>query len=414
MHISRRAFIGEGLSFAVLLLAGCGSGAAAPASLAPSAKPAGSSPASAAPSTASAKPAASAAPSPKPSAPGSANAVKAAWVAITSNQLIWPLAVEAGYFDKYGVNFSLQYVQGSLTAVQAMQAGDLQMVSVAGSAVVGALAAGTEAIMTAGFLNYMVWRIMGVASITSVDQLKDQTVAISKVGNADQFAWYILASHQGWKPTDFKYAPAGNPPGEIALMSRGDAVAAAFSPPQDVSAKEKANAHLLVDEAQFHIPSQQTGMVLMKSYLAQNRQTALNVLKASVEAIHRWKTDAAFAKQVIQKYLKETDPTYVDEGYSAYAPLWPQEPYPSRDGFAEVIKEVATQNPKAGSVTPDQCIDNSLVQELVDSGFIKQIYGASFAPSAGAAGSTSSAAGRSSPPAPASSNGGSAKPASSA
>ena len=327
----------------------------------------------------------------KPAAPGAANAVKAAWVAITANQMLWPLAVEAGYFDKYGVNFSLEYVQGSLTSVQALQAGDLQMVQVAGSAVVGAQAAKTDLVMAAGFLNQTVWRIMGIPKITSVDQLKGATVAISKVGNADYYAWPILAQKQGWKPTDFKYAPAGNPPGQIALMSRGDAQASAFSPPNDVLAKEKIGAHLVIDEAQFNVPEQQVGMALARSYIAQNRATALNVLKATVEAIHRWKTDAEFAKGVIKKYLKTTDQQIVDAGYEAYGPLFPQVPYPTKEGFAGTIEEVATQNPKAKSVTPDQCMDTSLVKELEDSGFIKQIYGASAGASAAASAKPASA-----------------------
>ena len=380
--INRRSFLSGALAVTTLVLAGCGS-AAAPASAPPAAsKPAGSAPQSprpAASTSASAKPAASAAPSVKPAVPGAANAVKAAWVAITANQMIWPVAVEAGYFDKYGVNFSLQYVQGSLTSVQAMQAGDLQMVEAAGSAVISGRSAKTDIVMTAGFLNETVWRIMATPSITSVDQLKGKTVAVTKIGNSDYFAWPILAKKQGWKDTDFKYAPASNPPGQVALLSRGDAVAAAFSPPNDVLAKTKGGAHLVLDEATFHEPSQQTGMILFKSYIAQNHATALNVVKASVEAIHRWKTDPAFAKGVIKKYLKQTDPAYIDDGYSAYAPLWPQEPYPSRDGFAEAIAEVASQNPKVKGITPDECIDNSLVKELVDSGFIKQIYGASAA-----------------------------------
>lgn len=363
------------------MLAGCGQAATpassslSPSPSSPAVKPSSPAKTGASVANGASKPAASVAPSVQASAPGKTNAVKAAWVAITSNQLIWPLAVEAGYFDKYEVNFSLEYVQGSLTAAQALQAGDLNMIEAAGSAVVGARAAKTDLVMTAGFLNDMVWRIMALPSITSVDQLKGATVAISKVGNADYFAWSILAAHKGWQATDFKYASAGNPPGQIALMSRGDAQASAFSPPNDVLAEEKGGAHLVLDEATFHTPSQQTGMVLPRAYVAQNRATALNVVKASVEAIHRWKTDAAFAKQVIKKYLKQTDQKYIDTGYEAYAPLWPKEPYPSKDGFVEVIKEVATQNPKVKSVLPDDCIDNSLVKELVDTGFIKQIYG---------------------------------------
>src|SRR5579884_4022389 len=137
VHISRRAFLRGAAASATLLLAGCGS-AAAPA---PSSATSGGAPSASAKPASSGSPAASTAPAAKPSAPGTASAVKGAWVALTANMMLWPLAVEAGYFDKYGINFNLQYIQGSVTSVQAMLAGDLDMASISGSTVIASQAA---------------------------------------------------------------------------------------------------------------------------------------------------------------------------------------------------------------------------------------------------------------------------------
>ncbi|MFI5269574.1 MAG: ABC transporter substrate-binding protein, partial [Chloroflexota bacterium] len=248
MNITRRSFLSGTLAWTTLLLAGCGQAAtptSSPSTAAPSsasAKPAASSaPAS---SAASAKPvasgsvAASPAPSAKPAAPGSTNAVKGAWVAITANMMPWPVALEAGYFDKYGVNFKLDYVQGSVTAVQAMAAGDLQMISIAGSTVVSAQAVKQDAIMVAGYVNETLWRIMAPASITSIDQLRGKTIAVTKVGNADYFAWPLLAQKQGWKVDEFKFVAANDAPGQITLVQQGAAQALAVSPPNDVLAQK--------------------------------------------------------------------------------------------------------------------------------------------------------------------------------
>jgi NitT/TauT family transport system substrate-binding protein len=368
MNLTRRSFLTTASAWTALALAGCGQAPAPAPSAVASAKPAGNA------ASSSAKPAASPAASVKPAAPGTASAVKAAWVAITANMMPWPVAVEAGYFDKYGVNFNLQYIQGSVTAAQPMAAGDLQMISIAGSTVVSAIAAKQDPVMVAGYVNQTLWRIMAPASITAIDQLKGKTVAVTKVGNADYFAWPLLAQKQGWKTEDFKFAAANDAPGQITLIQQGSAQALAVSPPNDVLAK-KIGAHLLLDEYQYHEPEQQVGMVLPRAYLAQNRQTALNVLKATVEAIHRWKTDPAFAKGVIKKYLKQDDQDYIDTGYSAYVDVFPQVPYPSKEGFAATIEQVATQTPAAKSITADECMDSSLVKELEDSGFIKSIYG---------------------------------------
>ncbi|HLG74637.1 MAG TPA: ABC transporter substrate-binding protein [Chloroflexota bacterium] len=370
VHISRRAFLRGAAASATLLLAGCGS-AAAPA---PSSATSGGAPSASAKPASSGSPAASTAPAAKPSAPGTASAVKGAWVALTANMMLWPLAVEAGYFDKYGVNFTLQYIQGSVTSLAAMTSNEIQMASIAGSTVVAAQAAKQDVIMTVGYVGEYFWRIMAKPNITSLDQLRGKTVAVTKVGNSDYFAWSVLANKMGWKLEDFKFVNANDAPGQVTALQAGNADAIAMSPPNDVLAK-KVGAHMLLDEASYHLPNQAVGMTLMRSYLAQNRPVALNVAKATVEAIHRWKTDPAFAKGVIKKYLKQDDQDYIDGGYEGYLNLFQEKAYPSKAGFESVIEEVSNQQPAAKNVTPEQCMDTSIMQELEDSGFLKQIFG---------------------------------------
>src|SRR5258707_15847418 len=89
-------------------------------------------------------------------------AFKSDWVAKTANKMVWPLAKDAGYFDKYGLSFDLNYVNGSANGIAALVARDLDMASVAGSAIVGAQAAGQDIIMVAGFLNQVVFGVMSI------------------------------------------------------------------------------------------------------------------------------------------------------------------------------------------------------------------------------------------------------------
>jgi ABC-type nitrate/sulfonate/bicarbonate transport system substrate-binding protein len=298
--------------------------------------------------------------------------VRAAWVAKTANQMIWPLAKDAGYFDKYGISFELNYLNGSTLAVPALLAKDIDVASVAGSAVVGAQAAGQDIIMVAGFLNQAVFRIMSM-DLQSMDEVKNQPVGVTKVGNADYYAWQIVMQHQGWSEGDLSFIPGSDVNGQVALLQKGDVKAIAVSPPNDVLAS-KIGAHMILDTATLNEPEQNVGVAVTRAYLSENRASVTNVLKASVEAMARWKKDPAFTKGVIQKYLESSDPQFTEVGYSAYAPVWPQAPYPSREGLAKVIEEVASQNPKAKDLQVDQLLDTSVVKELEDSGFIRQIY----------------------------------------
>src|SRR4051812_46113758 len=91
-----------------LALALVGAVACNGASGAPPAKPSGA-PTAAAPAAGAAAAAPSGGAASPPSATAAAPAemvkVRGAWVAETANQMIWPTAKEAGYFDKYGVDF---------------------------------------------------------------------------------------------------------------------------------------------------------------------------------------------------------------------------------------------------------------------------------------------------------------------
>jgi NitT/TauT family transport system substrate-binding protein len=342
-----------------LILAACG-GEAAPASSAP----AGSKPA--APASASAKPAASAV--------AKAGTAKMAWVALTANQMIWPTAKEAGYFDKYGLNVNLQYIQGSGTATQTQMAGDVDFTNVAGSAVVGAQAAGQDIVMVAGFLNQAIFRIMAAKDVNKIADLKGKTVAVTKIGNADYFAWQTVLKKEGIKPDEIRFVNTNDAQGQVAAFSSGQVQAIALSPPNDVLA-EKAGGHLLLDVTTLKIPEQNNGMVVTRKYLNANRPIVTAAIKASIESMARWQKDPAFIKNVIKTYLKQDDQKFIDVGYEAYKDLWPKAPYPSKEGFEEVIEQVATQNPAAHNLKVDQLMDISIVKELEDSGFIKQVYG---------------------------------------
>lgn len=300
-------------------------------------------------------------------------AVKAAWVALTSNQMVWPVAKDAGYFDTYGVDMDLQYISGSSTAVPALLNGDIGLASVAGSAVVSSKAGGADLVMVAGFLNKAIFRVVAQPKYSSITDLKGKNIAVTRIGNADYFAWQSIAAKQGWKMSDLNFINGNDVNGQVALLKSNNVDAIAVSPPNNVIAVE-AGGKEVFDTAILDEPEQNVGIAATRAYITQNRAAVLGVVKASIAAMARWQKDQAFVKDVIKKYLKTTDQQVIDVGYSAYAPVWPQAPYPTVPGLQRVIEQVTTQNAKAKDLKPDDMIDNSFVKELEDSGFIKQIY----------------------------------------
>ena len=392
MGLTRRGFLSETLVMGCVALAAACSPSASPAAPpttaaapppAPTLAPTAATKPTAAPTlapTVAAKPTPTsggpaAAPAVAPTVASKPIAVKAAWVAKTANQMLWPIAKDAGYFDKYGVSFDLNYINGSTTGIAAMVAKDIDVAEVAGTAIVGGQAGGQDLIMVAGFLNQAMFRIMGGNDVQTIDDVKGKTVAVTRVGQADYFAWQMVVKKQGWAQDDLKYVNANDVAGQVGLLQQGQVAAISVTPPNDVLAL-KAGAHQVLDTATLNIPQQNVGFAVLRTYLQENRPAVVAIMKATIEAMARWKKDAAFTKGVIQKYLESTDPQFTDVGYAAYAPVWPRAPYVNRDGLKQVIEEVAVQNPKANDLSVDRLIDDSVVKELEDSGFIKQIYSA--------------------------------------
>lgn len=372
--LSRRSF----LRTSALACGGVALSACSPSAPAAATPPAITAPSPAASPAPAVQPSAVAAPSlvPSPSvSSGPLTTVKAAWIAITANQMIPPLALEAGYFQKYGIDFQLSFVSGQEASTAGLAAHDLDLINAAGANTVNGRLGGQDIAMVMGFVNQTVFRVMAVGDdVHTIDDVRDKhlTIAVG-LASPDYFAFQTIAQRQGWSINDFSFVQANNVTGELGLLQSGQAQVVAVSPPNDVTAEEMG-AHLVLDMVAWNVPEQNVGLILEREYLAQNRNAVLNVGKACVEAIHRWKVDPDFTQQVIAKYLNSTDQRYIVGGYEAYKDVFPEQPFPTVAGMQTVIDEVRSQNAQASSLDPNSFMDNSIVQELVDSGFIAQIY----------------------------------------
>src|SRR5262249_46934721 len=99
------------------------------------------------------------------------------------------------------------------------------------------------------------------------------------------------------------------------------------------------------------------------------------VTRALVEAIHRFKTDKAASLRVLARWTKTSDREVLDELYSIYAgPYLPRAPAPSEKGVRAVLDSMADRVAGAKTANPKDFIDDTLVRELVDSGFVKALY----------------------------------------
>jgi hypothetical protein len=133
---------------------------------------------------------------------------------------------------------------------------------------------------------------------------------------------------------------------------------------------------VLVDLSTIGVDYQGAGVVTTRAYARDNQDVVRRYLRAYVEGLHRFKTDKNFSLKVIGKYTRISEPDALEETYPHYAvKVMPKVPYPTTKGIQMVLDEIGSRDVKAKNLSPAALIDVHYLNELEQSGFVKNLYG---------------------------------------
>jgi hypothetical protein len=165
----------------------------------------------------------------------------------------------------------------------------------------------------------------------------------------------------------------GSVPNVLTSLQNGTSQAGALSTPAHLQA-EKMGFSELMDLSKGDLYYPYTYVVVSAGFLEKNRSLIKPFLAASVEGIHRFKTDKAFAKKLIAKYLRIGDEKVPEETRQLFSELFEMVPYIKREGLVSLVQILAEKDPKIEAVRADSIIEDRFVRELEGSGFIRNLY----------------------------------------
>jgi NitT/TauT family transport system substrate-binding protein len=303
--------------------------------------------------------------------------INVCYTASTGTQSVVWYAYENQLFQKYGLKVNLINITSGTKAVTALLAGSVDICQVAGSAVVNAVAAGQDAVMIAGLYNIYPASLMVTANITSPQDLKGKSLAISEPGSSTDVGTRMVLSKLGLVPDkDVALIALGDESVRIAAMEAGQVAGSLLTSPDTLLGRDKGFVEL-VNLASLNIPYQHTGLASTRKYLQAHPAEATNFMKAILEAIARMKNDPGGTKAVLAKYLlldTSKDAAALDDAYNTLilndlADI----PFPTLPGIQTIIDNLKSSNPSAGQISPDQVVDVSILTSLQQSGFIAQL-----------------------------------------
>ena len=286
---------------------------------------------------------------------------------------VWT-AKEAGYFDHHGLRADLVYIGGTVQLFQAMLAGEIAFGVGGGPAIIHANLQRRSLIGVAGTLNRMVMKIMAVPQIKKAADLRGKKIAITRYGTVTDFSARLFLKKWGLSPEkDTALLQVGSIPNVLAALQNGTSQAGALSPPAHLQA-EKLGFSELMDLSREEIYYPYTYVAASADFLEKNSKWAAPFLAASIEGIHRFKTDKPFAKKILGNYLAVKEDSVLEETQQLFARLFEKTPYIRREGLMSLVQILAEREPRLDNFRVEPVVEDRFVRELEASGFIARLY----------------------------------------
>jgi ABC-type nitrate/sulfonate/bicarbonate transport system substrate-binding protein len=126
----------------------------------------------------------------------------------------------------------------------------------------------------------------------------------------------------------------------------------------------------LVDLSALKIPFLQGAIEVQRGFLQSRRDTVLNLLKAYIETIKLAKDKPELAIAAISKRMR-VPVDYVRSVYQPHDNVLEEVPYVRRDSVQAILDQYPKDQLKGLSY--EKLVDNSLLQQLEESGFVKSL-----------------------------------------
>ncbi|HZH85428.1 MAG TPA: ABC transporter substrate-binding protein [Phototrophicaceae bacterium] len=291
---------------------------------------------------------------------------------------LW-IADEESYFKKQGLDVKQVNISGGTQGAQMMVTGGVDVsyddpitciVSTAGGIPVNVIVGGTPS------LAYL---IVGGPEIKNIADVKGKRVGSSGLGlSASRLALLVGLRRFGIDADkgQVTIVAAGQEPERIAGLSTG-AIAATVISPEYRTKLEQLGVNMLADLRTLNIPWETSSVITT----AKNMQTKRDMLERVVRAIlqaHAFILNPANRTRVVEVMTTQLALKSQQDAAAVYDDLVKfyvfKKPYPTRDGFANVIAEVVKSVPKAAGIKYEDVVDNSILEKLDKSGFIDGLY----------------------------------------
>ena len=281
------------------------------------------------------------------------------------------LATTFGLYAKYGLDATIVRIGSGTIATAALLGGEADVINTSGPALINARLAGTPVLYITNFNNWSDAHLLVRPEVTSMEQLRGGKFAVPGLGGgyAHMLRAFVFPKYGLDKgPKQPTILSAGDTPSALAGVVSGqyDAALASY---ENYMAFRKRGLKALVVPEDINV-KWYTGLITLDKKIKERRHAMIQFIKAQIETVSVIKRDPAKARAALKSYFRSSDDELMAEYQKYLAAKLPLVTRVEPDNIKTLL--LTSTNPAAKSAKPEEFIDNSLVEEIVREGFVKQ------------------------------------------
>jgi ABC-type nitrate/sulfonate/bicarbonate transport system substrate-binding protein len=305
-------------------------------------------------------------------------AVKLKAINPTRSVSSWPmwLAIEAGYFAKYGLEVAPTFGVHPV-GIAGLMSEEIQYTNYSLDDSAAASVRDPVLMVVGSILHRGSFALMARAELKSVQELKGKRFGVGRVGDPPYHYTVGLFKDYGMKASDVQWVPTGaDASTRVTMLISGQIEAALITSPAWYRLEQQGLKPLtLLEDHESMVVT--VGNTYKKSWLAKHPDVPERILRAQGEAVHRLYSDKPAAITAYRKYdqsISEVDAARVYDNVMRVG-LVDRIPLIQTSAVAAVIDRIGTDIPVVKTFDFNRLIDNRPVRKLIDEGFFEKLYG---------------------------------------
>jgi NitT/TauT family transport system substrate-binding protein len=282
------------------------------------------------------------------------------------------VAKDLRIFEKHGLDVEVIMITGAARSVAALLGNSTHFSTGSATGPLAAAVRGSDVKIIAASYNKFPYAFVVKPDIRNPNDLRGKRVNILNYGGSNDLALQLALKEWGMKLSDIQVVIGGDAPTRMGALMAGRMDATILSPPH-LTIAVKAGYRVLADMGDMSTNFTQSSLYVKGSALKEHRDRVKRFLRAYGEAIHVIKTDRERTMKIFANRMRVDDPETVKSTYEYFAPRFSLPPRVNLEGVRDTLRFYAEQNADFKNRTPEEFVDQSLLDELEKEGFFKKL-----------------------------------------